>query len=191
LSEEFRKRLADLTGSGKPVSFEALILDAGTRVLEEGSFPQEYFDAILEALRDPAFLSLKDSWKMLRVFEYNWDELSESQRVALLPELEKAFACFDDWMACFVIAGMIGELYGDIRAFDALCRLKETRSETKRSLVPHGFEHIISGNSDPTLAKRALAELTAMKTDSSEDVRREVIESFSRLQKQAPQSPAE
>jgi hypothetical protein len=43
---------------------------------------EEYFDAILSTLRNPALPSLKDSWKLLRVFEYNWDDLSDSQRIA-------------------------------------------------------------------------------------------------------------
>ena len=151
------------------------------RVLEDCAFPQEYLDAILSVLHDPGFLRLKDSWKLLRIFEYNWDDLTDSQRSTLLPELEQAYRLFSDWMACFVISGILGEQYGDERAFNALCRLKGAVAEMQRSLVPHGFEHIVTSTSDPALANRAFAELTGMQRDNSEAVRREVSESLSRL----------
>ena len=180
---DFHQRLTDLIASCKSESLEPLVFDVGMRVLEDGAFPQEYLDAILSVLHDAAFLRLKDSWKLLRVFEYNWDNLTDSQRSILLPELEKAYGLFSDWMACFVISGILGEQYGDDRAFNALCRLKGASAEMQRSLVPHGFEHIVTGTSDSALANRALAELTAMQRDNSEAVRREVSESLSRLQK--------
>jgi hypothetical protein len=182
-ANEFLVRLRDLIASGESEALESLVFDVSMRVVEDGAFSQEYLNIIFTVLDDPAFLRLKDSWKLLRVFEYNWEDLSDSQRSALLPKLEKAYGLFDDWMACFVISGILGEQYGDDRAFDVLCRLKSRAPEMQRSMVPHGFEHIVTRTSNHALANRALAELTGMQRDKSEAVRREVTESLSRLVK--------
>jgi hypothetical protein len=178
------ERLNALVASGDSASIEGLVFDFGMLVLEEGSFPQGCFDQILTVLSNDQFRRLESSWKMLRVFEYNWDDLSEQQRSALLVALEMAYKSFADWMACFVISGILGELYRDDRAFATLCRLKSESDEMPRSFIPHGFEHIVRDTSDPALAGRALAELKAMQMDLSERVVREVAESLGRLAKQ-------
>jgi len=46
-------------------------------------------------------------------------------RAALLPVLEASYGSFHDWIACFVISGILGELYRDERAFGAPCRPSE------------------------------------------------------------------
>ncbi len=153
----------------------------GNIVLEEGALPEEYFRCILASLQDEAFLRIDGSWKLVRVFEENWKELSELQRAALLPVLEASYGSFHDWIACFVISGILGELYRDERAFGAPCRLRNCRKETPRSFVPHGFEHMAGDPTNEGLAQRALEELTKMERDESEMVRGEVRESLSRL----------
>ena len=101
----------------------------------------------------------------------------------LLPALEASYEFFDDWMACFVISGILGEQYKDRRALSVLRRLKTCHKEIPRSFVPHGLEHIAGNSVDNELAAQALAELKKMESDPSEVVRKEVHESFSRLSK--------
>jgi hypothetical protein len=180
-SDVLQRELKAAIASADPSSLDAITFRIGTRVLEEGAFPEEYFRRILVTLQGESFLRLDGSWKLIRVFEENWKELSASQRTDLLGALEKSYASFHDWMACFVISGILGELYNDERAFDVLCRLRDGVKEMPRSFVPHGFEHMASSSSNQDLAQRALAELTKMQEDESEVVVKEVNESFSRL----------
>lgn len=187
-NSEFNRQLKAAVASGNSQSLEAITSRIGNIVLEEGVLPEEFFLSILAALQDEHFLRLDGSWKLLRVFEENWKELSELQRAALLPALEAAYESFHDWMACFVVSGILGELYGDERAFGALRRLQNTQKEMPRSFVPHGFEHMAGDRSNESLAQRALEELTKMERDDSEMVRGEVRESFSRLRKRESKS---
>jgi hypothetical protein len=85
---------------------EELAYEIGSMALEEGSFPRDAFDAILAAVQEDEFRDLTGSWKLLRVFEENWEDMSEQQRTELLPALEHAYRFFKDWMACFVIDGV-------------------------------------------------------------------------------------
>ncbi len=104
----------------------------GNIVLEEGALPEEYFRCILASLQDEAFLRIDGSWKLVRVFEENWKELSELQRAALLPVLEASYGSFHDWIACFVISGILESemVRGEVR--ESLSRLG--RRESKRRL---------------------------------------------------------
>jgi hypothetical protein len=176
-------QLRTAVASGAAAAFETSAFDIGMLVLEDGVFPQSVFDTILETLADDKFRSLEGSWKLLRVFEHHWEYLSESQRATLLVTLESAYTHFSDWMACFVISGILGELYQDDRGFATLLRLKNCGEEMPRSFVPHGLEHIATDASDPVLRDRAFAELTAMQADRSEAVSREVRESLGRIAK--------
>ena len=166
-----------------PTTWEQITVKVGNIVLESGSFPSDYFRSIVALLQHEQFQRLEGSWKLIRVFEENWKELSEAQRVELLRVLEASYQAFHDWMACFVISGILGELYSDESAFAVLCRLKNGKSEMPRSFVTHGFEHIARNSSNPELARRALEELADMQQDESRMVRGEVMESLSRLKK--------
>jgi hypothetical protein len=174
--------------SGEQTSWEQIALKVGNIVLEHGSFPSDYFRSILAIVQNERFQRLEGSWKLIRVFEENWKELSEEQRVELLKILEVSYQAFHDWMSCFVISGILGELYSDDRAFAVLCRLEKADSEMPRSFVPHGFEHIARNSSNEDLTRRALAELAKMQHDKSSMVRNEVVESLLRLKKNDSQS---
>jgi len=184
LNNEFYAQLKSAIASGNAKALEAISSDIDMAVIETGLFPEERFESILAVFQDRQFLGLKGSWKLIRVFEQNWHELSEAQRSELLPALEASYESFDDWMACFVISGILGEQYQDQRALSVLQRLKTCANEIPRSFVPHGLEHIAGGSVDPELVTEALTELKKMELDSSEVVRKEVHESFSRLSKQ-------
>lgn len=179
----FYRRLKQTTASGEAGSLEALAFEIGNTVLQEGAFPSAYFEALMALLKEEHFLHLEGSWKLIRVFEENWNEVSNDQRRILLAGLEQQYEFFTDWMACFVISGILGEQYGNNDAFNALLRLASTRKEMPRSFVPHGLEHIARQSSDSKLAQRAFDELVKMKGDQSNMVRGEVAESLARLAK--------
>jgi hypothetical protein len=182
--------LQELVASGDSKSLETMAFKIGNIVLEEGIFPGDCFAAILATLKQEQFQFFDGSWKLIRVFEENWKYLSEEQRTALLPVLEAHYESFSDWMACFVISGILGELYKDERAFEALRRLEDCRKDVPRSFVPHGLEHIVCDSSDAELAMRALSELTKMQKDGSAIVRDEVTESLARLKKRQSSKPS-
>ena len=187
-NSSFRSQLDSAVASKNLSSLEMLANSVGDMVLEDGALAEEHFQSILATLQDDRFASLEGSWKLIRVFEENWSELSARQRDMLLPVLESTYASFTDWMACFVISGILGELYSDERAFEVLRRLRRTQKEMPRAFVPHGFEHIAANQSNGELAGRALVELTDMERDQSEMVRGEVSESFKRLRNRALKS---
>jgi hypothetical protein len=188
--DAFQHELLQLIDSGSPAAFEAMAFKISILVLEEGIFPSAIFTSLLAVFTEERFQLADGSWKFIRVFEQNWDRLSDRQREALLPVLEAHYESFGHWMACFVISWILGELYTDNRAFEALCRLANSQKEIPRSFVPHGFEHIASGAIDADLSLRALAELTKMQTDDSPTVRNEVAESLARLKRKQKYFPA-
>ena len=186
----FHRRLRELVALGDPKAFEVMAFEIGNSVLEEGIFPSDTFIGLLAIFAEEKFQHSDGSWKLIRVFEENWEQLSEEQRNALLPVLEAHYESFSDWMACFVISGILGGLYKDARAFDALCRLSKCQKEVPRSFVPHGFEHVASDAPDAELAMQALAELTKMQRDHSPTVRGEVKESLGRIKKRQTRRPS-
>jgi hypothetical protein len=181
--EQFYEQLRTAVMSGDIASLEAIVFRVGTRILELGAFPAECFEGLIAIVNTKEFEQLTGSWKLLRVFEENWDSLSEEQRDNLLPALERAYGQFADWMAPFVISGILGECYKDERALASLVRLKSCSSEIPRSFVAHGLEHLVVGSPHEAVTERAFAELKALEMDTSSVVRGEVNESFSRIKK--------
>src|SRR5262252_3079210 len=116
----FHRRLQEIVALGDPEAFETIAFEISNNVLEEGIFPSDIFKGLLAIFAEDKFQHSDGSWKLIRVFEENWEQLSEEQRNALLPVLEAHYESFSDWMACFVISGILGELYKDARAFQAL-----------------------------------------------------------------------
>ena len=164
-----------------PRPLRVTAFEIGTRVLEEGIFPDDTFVGLLAIFQEEKFQHSDGSWKLVRVFEDNWEQLSEEQRRTLLPVLESNYESFSEWMACFIISGILGELYRNAPSFEVLQRLARCRKEVARSLVPHGLEHIVRDTPDTELATRASAELARMQTDHSPTVRNEVAESMARI----------
>jgi hypothetical protein len=162
---------------------EEAVFNCEVRLLEESAFPAELFDSVISMMQSPECLAMPGSWKLVRIFENNWHLLFEEQRSHLLEVLDKTFSRFGDWMSCFVISGILGECYMDRRAVDVLVRLKQWAPDVARSLVPHGFEHIVAGCKDNDVVEDALKELFEMQKDSSEAVRREVDISLQRLKR--------
>jgi hypothetical protein len=159
------------------------VYDLETSLIRVSRFPNHLFTSLLEVIKRRDYLEMKGSWYLLRIFQNKWDYLSEQQRDLLLPALEVAYRDLRDWMACFVIAEILGRLVKDERALLSLRRLRSVESSTARSLVPHGMELIIRGSQDRSLAERALAEILDMQNDPADEVKNEVRLSLARLAK--------
>ena len=120
---------------GDPKAFEAMAFEIGVRILEEGIFPSDTFIALISIFEEDKFQQADGSWKLIRVFEENWQQLTDEQRNTLLPVLETHYESFSDWMACFVISSILGEQYKNALAFQALRRLANCKKEVPRSLA--------------------------------------------------------
>ena len=150
-------------------------------VPEQETFPEGLFGPILSLMEREEFLTLAGSSHLLMLFEYDWSRLDEDQRNRLLDAIRRTYAKFDDWMACFVISELLGEYYCNENAFRVLCELQDSSNVIARSLVPHGFEHIIKGADSVALRDEAMSRLKSMKNDSSPQVRSEVGVALSNL----------
>jgi hypothetical protein len=181
--ELFGEEVRRAVQSADPASLARIATRMTVLTLEAGTFPKECFEILLELLKKQAFIELTGSWNLLRVFVENWSSLSEEQRDDLLPALEARYEQFKDWIAPFVISGMLGACYRDDRALEALGRLKKCKSEIPRSFVVHGFEHLVTDSLDKRVADRALEHLKELGQDESDVVRAEVNESLSKINK--------
>jgi hypothetical protein len=75
----FYARLRELVVLGDPKAFEAMAFEIGRDVLEKGIVPTDTFVALLAIFADEKFQQSEGSWKLIRVFEENWEQLSEEQ----------------------------------------------------------------------------------------------------------------
>lgn len=144
-------------------------------------FPEDVFTRIVSLMNHRAFQELEDSHRLLMIFEYDWGRLTKAQKNDLLIAIEKTYDKFKDWMSCFVFSELLGEYYCNDASLQVLRLLQTTGNETARSLVPHGFEHIVKGSQDEKLRQQALSYLVAMKTDPSSEVQREVKGALDKL----------
>lgn len=184
-SLELLDQIKKAARAGNEKLMEDIAFEVLTKVLESGTFPKDYFDALLSMFTDADFLNAMGSWHLVKAFEENWEEIPEEQKAMLLPALETSYERFADWMSCFVISGILGECYADERALSTLSRLMSCTREIPRSLIPHGLEHIALEAVDRRVATRAYQELTRMSADDSEVVRNEVDGSLFRIDRRA------
>lgn len=157
--------------------------DLESQLMETGYFPANLFHELLPIFTLPEFLAMEGSFVLVRLFAYNFSYLTEEQQNELLETLEKSYASFTDFTSCLLIAEMIGESYGGERGLQTLRRLKRSKEDMPRSMVPHGLEYFVKKSSDPQLSRLAFNELLQMKSDPSQDVRDEVGTSLQQLKK--------
>lgn len=143
----------------------------GTISTYAGHFPERSFDLLLSLMNQQDFLELEGSSHVLNLFDYEWDELSDSQKERLLPVLERSFATFLDRMSQFKISVLIGEYYNNQQALQVLHRLRTVQDDEQRLDVAHGLQHMAESSHDAGLSRAAYKELLQMRSDPSEYVR--------------------
>lgn len=144
-------------------------------------FPEIVFDTAVQLMSARELLEMEGSHELLLLFEYDWAHLTEVQKQRLLEAMRGSFGRFADWMSQFVISELLGEYYCNADSFRVLCELKANSSESARTFVPHGFEHIARQAKDASLRNAALAQLQSMLKDPSSDVQNEVLEALANV----------
>jgi hypothetical protein len=184
IEERLDEVLTKALRAGKGEIFTEYAHELEIYLLEAEVFPTRLFESLTAILQRRDFQVLEGSWKLIKVFENNWELLSDSQQNQLLVALEEAYPHFTDWMACFMISEILSQLYKDDRALQALKRLRRSTGDMQRSLIPHGLEHLALEARNENVAREAGKELVIMGSDPAENVRDEVARSLGRLKKQ-------
>jgi len=148
---------------------------------EDEHFDDGIYTRIIDLLNQEDFLQSKGSFNVLLTLEYDWSLLTETQKRKLLPELAKAYPNFNESMAWFLIAELLGEYYADASSLEVLLHLKSVNLDEARSLIVMGLEKVVKNSIDKVVTQKAYAELLKMKLDSSEIVRNEVKLSMQRI----------
>jgi hypothetical protein len=167
------------SGNGDQLREEAYNLD--TQLINVGSFSPTLFKELIKLLTLHAFLTLEGSFPLLKIFQDSFDYLTEDQKDELLRVLEACYQDLTDPTSCFLVSEIVGESYCDERALETLRRLKATKADVPRSLVPHGLEYFARKCGERELARLAFNELLQMRSDPSENVRDEAITSLNQL----------
>ncbi len=144
--------------------FARILSDLEVDILEIDEWPVSFFEDLEEFLKDPNFLSLASSWKLLYFINNNWEHLSEHEKERLRDVLADTFDKHWNWMGAFVTSEILGNHYADEQTLGTLARLAKTARLPERSLAPHvsrfgsGFfcgspEEMIVGNSEAKKAR--------------------------------------
>jgi len=167
------------SGNSDQLREEAYNLD--THLINVGSFSPTLFKELMKTLSLHEFLTMEGSFTLLKIFQDSFDYLTDDQKGELLRMLETCYEDLTDPTSCFLVSEIVGGSYSDERALQTLRRLKESKADVPRSLVPHGFEYFTRKCGDRELARLAFNELLQMKSDPSENVRDEAITSSNQL----------
>jgi hypothetical protein len=180
------ERIATAIANGNGPQLEQAVYDLHTLIIYADHFPEQSFDFVLSMMRQRPFLEMEGSHHLIYIFEqaWAWDSLSENQRDRLMPALEAIYAEATDWMSWFVISSLLGDHFMNKQALETLRRLKSVEAQGPRSLVPHGFEHLVTSSGNAELARSAYQELIEMTNDPSEQVRKEAAISLQRIANQ-------
>jgi len=147
---------------------------------EYDEFPDQLMSLVISLLSNERFLHMEGSWHLLHMLETEWDCLTESQKSSLLRAIHSAFPRLRDWLACFVVAELLGMYFCDASALSVLVDLGKTSKGMHRTYIPSGLKYIAESG-PPSAAVAALAELRLLSRDPDCDVRREATECLRRL----------
>jgi hypothetical protein len=168
-----------LSRNGEQLGEEAYNLD--THLLKVGYFSPTLFRELMKIISLHEFLTMEGSFLLLKVFQDSFDYLTEDQKEELLRVLETCYQDLTDSTSLFLVSEIVGESYCDERALETLRRLKASKADVPRSLVPHGLEYLTRKCGDRELATLAFNELLQMRSDLAENVRDEAITSLNQL----------
>ncbi len=180
--ETLKESLNDAIKSDNSIEFDDYCITMNTEFIGFGFFPEHWFDFILDLLDKKELLSLQEGpWRLFWIFEFSWSDLSDEQKIRLLPVLERNYSLFKESQSHEEISILLGKHFCNKAAFEILCRLSKIREEVPRSSVPQGFEKIIRNSKDADLVKMACFELQRMRNDPSNLVRNAVEFSIQKL----------
>lgn len=182
--EDLVAGLASALSSSSVDLVDGILGEIHVALVDEGrSCP--FVDALIAALQSPSFRAAPQSGRLLSLLDdpFLWEALASapSQRSRLLASMEAAYPHFADWMSCFYITEVLGDLEDQREALGILARLSEVGSPVARALVANGLDGVARNARDPLAADSAVAQLLAMSTDADPAVRDEVCASLGRL----------
>jgi hypothetical protein len=164
---------------------EQLFIDIELATAETGEWPIGFFDGLEGFLKDPNFLSLKNSWKLLYFIKNNWDMISGQEKERLRQLLADTFDKHADWMGAFVTSEILGEHYADESTLATLVRLAKAAHLPAKALAPHGIEILAKTTQEGSLHLVAVRQLEELKESDSEEVRQEALISLAKLKSKA------
>ena len=151
-------------------------------ILDADGWPGDLFEGVSDLLGDPAFLAIPTSYRLARLLNENWDELTSPQRNAVRPLLTSAFDRFGDWMGAFVVAEILGDRYADEAALVALEDLSSNgETPAARELAAYGLGRLTVAVPEGPLHARAVDKLNALAVSSAPEVRKEALQALRRL----------
>jgi hypothetical protein len=152
-----------------------LVITLDVALTGRTGWPNPAFMGVLSLLRQSEFLAFEDSWRLVDVISRvdNWNTLTLSQKEELRGVLVMAFSRFAHWMGAFITVEIIGGLYADEGACDALVRLCSPGTSPGRELVPHGLELLAKKARSADLRERARTVLRELLLHDDPAVRSE------------------
>lgn len=185
MSNEIRAVLAAVRAGvvvGDAGAVEDGIGDLEFFVVEAEGWPGDLFDGVSRLLGDPAFLGIPTSYRLARLLNENWNELTSPQRNAMRPLLTSAFDKFGDCMGVFVVAEILGDRYADEAALAALDDLSSNAATpAARELAAYGLGRLARAVPEGPLHARAVDKLNALASSSAPEVRKEALHALRRL----------
>jgi hypothetical protein len=181
--KELIAALRQAVSSGDEEGLQKHTYDLDSHLMEVGHFTPDLFQEFVQIIALPEFRAMEGSFALLKIVEFGFDYLNDEQKSALLETFEKFYESFADFTTCFLISEIIAESYGGQRAVETFRRLKTSKTDMPRSMIPHGLEYLVKKTNEPEIARQAFNELLQMKSDVSEDVRNEVDTSMAQLKK--------
>ncbi len=144
-------------------------------------WPAGFAESLAAFLRDPQFLRLPNSWKLLHFLNTNWKQLSAEDCLHLKPLLIDTFDKHADWMGAFVGAEILGERYPDESTLSIFVQLAKNAALLARELVPHGIEYLAKSTQNESLRQKAITALQSLQQSDSESMRGEAAISLRKL----------
>jgi hypothetical protein len=160
---------------------EQLFMDLELITVEIGEWPAGFFDGLDGLLKDPSFLSLTNSWKLLYFINNNWEQISEQEKERLRQLLADTFDKHADWMGAFVTSEILGEHYADESTLATLAGLAKAAHLPAKALAPHGIEILAKTTQQDALRLLAIRQLQELRESASEEVRQEALISLAKL----------
>ncbi len=185
---QFQSALAQLRAcidSRNDDVLEQLFMDLELSTVENGKWPVGFFDGLEGLLKDPSFLSLTNSWKLLYFINNNWEKVSEHEKERLRQLLADTFDKHANWMGAFVTSEILGEHYADESTLAILAGLAKTAHLPEKALAPHGIEILAKTTQQGALRLLAIRQLQELRESDSAEVRQEALISLAKLDSKA------
>src|SRR5262245_34862352 len=138
---------------------------------DDGTWGAELFEAVTGLLKDEAVVAAGKSYKLVRLLDLDWDDLSTRQHEELRPLLTRAFDRFGDWLGSQLVAELLAERFPDAEAFEALDTLsRHGATRPARELATYGIGRLARTLERGALYERAVEALHVLARSAEPEV---------------------